>query len=179
MAESVAREQGERRRAEEPSKLYNKLHVLALDNGLRFGCNMCLAKFQGDSMGMLDVPDGERYFVTADNASSHLGMRLDGVVKRSCISTGQPKRYELTRSFVNGQEQPKWCMHLVGDAGPKQFPSMQFLFEGAGLTGTVTVDPFHRDWNGIRKALGESGVFMMTLERVLLHNMPSGPWGRA
>eukprot|EP00971_Amphidinium_carterae_P021387 422022-Amphidinium_carterae.1 len=37
-------------------------------------------------------------------------------------------------------------------------------------------DSFHMDWNALRKALSRCDLYLLTLERCLLHNLPSGPW---
>eukprot|EP00971_Amphidinium_carterae_P210231 4171080-Amphidinium_carterae.3 len=147
-------------------RLYNLFHVRALENAVQMGTGKALAASSVQS-GVIEVGRVEH----ANRVSQEGALR-------QCVknSVSGAKRFELPRTFVGGIEVPRPTLHMVSDMGPKQWPSLQWLTEAYHIRGVVMGDSFHMDWNALRKALSRCDLYLLTLERCLLHNLPSGPW---
>eukprot|EP00971_Amphidinium_carterae_P023713 467783-Amphidinium_carterae.1 len=100
-------------------------------------------------------------------------------VQRSCVELGAGKGrvYEVARKYGSRSgELLLPSLHLVSDKGPKCWSALQYVYESMHVRGFLFADPWHQDWNGVRAGISEVGLLTVLLERVLVANMPSGPF---
>eukprot|EP00971_Amphidinium_carterae_P332320 6466426-Amphidinium_carterae.1 len=157
---------------------HNKAHLLAVDNALRAGMNMSLASFVPPRpVEMLSGAKRRRY-IDVSEATSAL-TKEESYTKRACVEddSGGPRYYEVTRKYNSKSgDLIMPSIHMVSDKGPKCWSALQFLYESVHVRGFLVADPWHQDWNGVRASISEVGLLTILLERVLVSNMPSGPF---
>eukprot|EP00971_Amphidinium_carterae_P343165 6482768-Amphidinium_carterae.1 len=177
MGDAIASEaqEEERKKESEGQRLYSAHHLLALEQALQSGMNVTLASFRCAESYAVVRSDVKRYWTAKDKLDPELCE--DGVVRRACVQRLPAGSTSLTVPR-DGQKESRGLPSLtvVMDMGPKQFPGMQWIFETWRLRGSLINDPWHADWNGIKSALTETRLYLLVLERALLHQMPSGPW---
>lgn len=167
-----------KRLMEVPPRTFNMLHLKALDWAMRGGLNISLSYFRPPRPVGLLTASQCRYYVDVQGSADQLASGAPDLQRRSCIedkSTGQ-RWFEVPRERDDEGHLHRPALHVVTDKGPKCFPGLQYLFKKLRLRGSLVADPWHQDWNGLRSAAAEAGLWGICLERCLVHNFPSGPW---
>ena len=177
MASHADHESQSRRTAQPtPDRPHNVSYLYALDNGLQFGLNINLSTFIAPTPVSLYLSGGQRrYYVDSTSVPS----KFKSIVKkRACIEDKeQGKRWiEVPRRVTPTGALAMPLLVLVADKGPKNWTALQYLSSETSLRCVVFPDCFHEDWNALKRALHAENLFALVLERILLHNLPSGPW---
>ena len=67
-------------------------------------------------------------------------------------------------------------LHLCIDRGSIGIPGSMWLLGRHQLVGTLHGDWCHDEWNAFQAACANANVWLPILERVVVCNLPSGPW---
>jgi hypothetical protein len=159
-------------------RTFNMFHLKALDWGMRGGLNIALSYFKPPRPVNLLTSSLVRYYVDLGISGDELAQGAPGLKRRSCIedkASGE-RWFEVPRERDGQGNLHRPALHVVTDKGPKCFPGLQYLFKKLRLRGSLIADPWHQDWNGLRSAAAEAGLWGICLERCIVHNFPSGPW---
>eukprot|EP00971_Amphidinium_carterae_P006625 130519-Amphidinium_carterae.1 len=176
MREGADLEGGEETSKEpEALRLYSAHHLQAIEQALQAGLNLTLTHFRCAGSHAVIRSDVKRYWTPRERLTAELVE--DGITRRACVQL-QPSGTTSLTVPRDPQKENRGLASLtcVMDMGPKQFPGMQWVFESWQLRGCLINDPWHADWNGLKSALTDSRLYLLALERALLHQMPSGPW---
>ena len=68
------------------------------------------------------------------------------------------------------------ALNLNLDEGSSGFSMSWFTLFGLKLRFAFIRDPFHREWNDVRGALSDNGVWWCVLLSSMLFNLPFGSW---
>ena len=82
----------------------------------------------------------------------------------------------LVPMVLVGDAPVRESLHTSHDKGSKGFPGLAWLYWQQKIRGVLVADLYHEDWNGLKRAAVSAGVWLPILERVLIRNLPHGPW---
>jgi hypothetical protein len=82
----------------------------------------------------------------------------------------------LVPMVLVGDTPVRESLHTSRDKGSKGFPGLAWLYWQQKIRGVLVADLYHEDWNGLKRAAVSAGVWLPILERVLIRNLPHGPW---
>lgn len=179
----AAVDRGERQRqaAQDPSarrdrrpRLANRAFVVALDNQLRQGCGLTLARFVPPRRLRALEPGQERYFASAKDP-------LTGEQRqRSCLRDSRTRASNFELPIV-ARQGVKLCytLHVACDQGSIGNPAMLWFFHHLGGRGTMIWDRFHRVTNDWLCGVADAGLAMARFEWAVPLSLRSGPWQKA
>ena len=162
-------------------RVANQFWAQSLDHALHMGLGVDLSYFHRKNPCVAVRIPCKRYFLSPESsiASSLPGASVDGLCRRSCIedtSTGV-RWWEVPR-FVTAESASRMrpSLHLCIDRGSVGWPAAMFLYTRCAVRGCLFSDYAHDDWNALKGAATVSGTWLALLERVVVLNLPSGPW---
>ena len=81
-------------------------------------------------------------------------------------------------NYLNsGRVPPTLILHL--DEGSPAFSMTWYLLFGRDLRLLPQRDPYHREWNDIKNAIGDNDQWHVILLMTAVFNLPFGPWDGA
>jgi hypothetical protein len=78
--------------------------------------------------------------------------------------------------FQDGPYSHPWTLVLNGDEGSSNLAAFWFMASHLHFRTIFIRDPSHREWNDVKGALKQAGVWNVVLETTFSFNLPYGPW---
>lgn len=157
----------------------NQHAVQALDHGLRGGLGLSVKDFVVESPPKPLASNQKRYYVEARELPGWTPPFPGEPHSRlkSCVEEeGTENRWVEVPTIMEGGRIQRRSLHLFIDLGSVGAPAAHWLFQVAGVRGTVADDWSHSDWNIFNAAISDANLEHVVLERVLVQNTPSGPY---
>ena len=85
-------------------------------------------------------------------------------------------RFELAVTLDSCGNTRRRSLHTCGDEGPIGRPTREFMYEDLKMRGTRSRDRCHKIPNAVKGAQVASGVWILTLENVVVENIVHGSW---
>lgn len=150
-----------------PPLVPNYLCARGFGGAMLVGTGLSLAAFQSDMRLSIALKEGRVYFTLKSDLPA--GMCVGNQTQRACCTlAGGSRRLAL-------QKRKKREVHTMADCGSIGYGMAIWLFTAGGTFGTHATDIFaHDQWNSVKMALEDSGMWLVVLEVALLSNYTKG-----
>ena len=161
--------------AVELTRMANMHYVKALDRTITLAANVGLDHFAPRSFPKALGPDEKRFFVADKVIQEMKGLEEhDPERERVCVKDKVANSTRLELPGAADGKRPQ--LHINLDEGSIGFPTALWLYLSPVIRGTFHPDPCHRVMNNLTNALKSAGLWIITLEVLVVMNLPTRPY---